>query len=646
MRLTRLWRRALPAFARWGSVGLGLTHLPSCGPAPTQVVVNTTVLVAISDGPSAGKIPATIDLSDKRISVAMVAIEKHLGGPLRFELDNTLVPKFDKGLHGAFVEALETLVTSLDYVARYHPEYLAFAGPHLRTLRWVYNPSRRHETEIELDVATNHLDVKVAADAHRLLEDSVVASVFDRAWSKEQDRRYAHASPSEIAPAEHEYYLDYLRGYHPERPNPTPLERAKSELHLLGRLLVFYPYIRDPALQKEAIRTLVYGGHELQSWYGKLDEMPRLVTALEPVHTQWIEWLNQNHALLTDVQLRDIATYLFTFHYRVTPGYGEGVDVLGLATPRIRSWIERSKVERNAYGPSDGANDLIVCPADYDDRTHSFSAPNGSCNGRVYSTLAKAEPNYKALVTLLEREDWLPLTQTATLNVLSTLGTEVVVDFWEALAAKPKHARAALVALAAYNGWGPRTARREQLPKLSPKPFVEKISKWWKQYPTMRPQLLYLLTTLGHEYEGSVRWPKLPEYLGTRLSEAEVAGFLRQSPQTIWHLRNLVTAVSDGWSRSQMMIPELERFLNEAHESGSGEPSPYYVTERCVEFLCIAGTTQDLNALKAFLRERGESYPSERRYFDSFISQSRERVCPAAPVKEKDVGRPVVFFGD
>jgi hypothetical protein len=616
-----------------------------CSPAPTQVVVQNTVVVAITNGPSAGKVPPTIDLSDKRIDVALNAIAKHIGGQVQFEIDNTLIPKFGQRLHDAFVEALETIVTSLDYVAKYHPEYSEFAGPHLRTVRWIYKPSRRQEVDVELDVERNSLEITVAADAHRLVEDSLIATVFGRAWDTEKVRRYADASPARIPPSEHKYYLEYLRAYR-GAPGANKVEREEAELRSLGRLLQFYPFLKDGKLKKETIAALVYGGRKLQSWYGDLGDMPELEPTLNQVHAQWIGWLNKEHTRLTDVQLGDMGTHLFTFHYEPTPGYGEGLDILSFATPRIRSWIERNKVQRNSYGSIDRANDSVVCPAAFDGRTHSFSSPSRSCNGRLYTTLAKSEPNYRALIGLLTREDWLPLTQTATLNVLDTMGTEAVVEFWDVLAANIQHARAALVALAQYNGWGPRAQRRDHLPRLSPKPFVAKIPQWWHQYPAMRPQLLYLLTTLGNEYEGSVRWPKLSQYLGTRLSQNEVAAFLQQSPDTIWHLRNLVHAVGDGWSRSQMVIPELERFLNEANETGRGEPSPYYVTERCVEFLCRAGTAQDLAALKTFLRERGENYPSERRYFDSFISQSNARVCPAAPAKEVDTAGPAVFFGD
>lgn len=89
-------------FRRGGLAVCGLLLALACGgnaPGPAQVVVNNTVHVTISDGPDAGKPPATIDMTDKRIHVAFEAIAKLLGHPVRFEIDNSLLPKFGPRLH-------------------------------------------------------------------------------------------------------------------------------------------------------------------------------------------------------------------------------------------------------------------------------------------------------------------------------------------------------------------------------------------------------------------------------------------------------------------------------------------------------------------------------------------------------------------
>lgn len=628
---------------------IGLLGAWACGGSaspPARVVVNNTVEVTVMDGPEAGKPPATIDMEDKRIAVALKAVNELLGHGVRFEIDNSLVPKFESRLHGAFIEALETLVTSLEYVkAHYRPE-MAFAGPHLMTIAWTYSPSKG-EIDTSLDVAKQRLEVPVPADEWRLLPDSLIATVFSEAWDAEKERRYTNVAPSAVPVAEHAYYFDFLRGHHPSRSGETKLDRERRDVSVLERQVALYPLVRDQEVKKDLRRSLVYGGTHLRDWYADLDDMPELAKALHPVHAAWVKWLNASFSELSDTEQREVAQLLFGHYYKASPGFPVGLDVIAIAKPRIRSWLaRRQEKNRNSYDAEDGANSLIVCPFEYDEDNHAFRSRSQSCNGRVYTSLVAK--GYQPLVQLLRSEKAPALTQTAVLNVLQNQGSEAAVGLVEGLFADPENARAALFALAAYSGWGPSNRRRDDLPELSPRPLLERIPRWWREHPQYHGELLFLTVTLGDEYEGTVVWPKLTEFLGARLTADDVSSFLRQTPRTIWYLRQFVFALSDGWSRSKMMIPELERFLNDAATANRGEPSPFYLTERCVQFLCITGNAQDISALQKFLKDRIERFPSEQRSLASFVDSSSEQ-CPAAraaaarEVKESKSG---VTFGD
>lgn len=620
---------------------------PNCTPASSQLVVHNTVQVTVTDGPHAGKAPTAIDMNDKRIGVALDAITQLLGHPAQFELDNSLLPKFGERLHEVFIEALETLVTSLEYVKRYEPQAFAFAGPSLKAVAWTYSPSKG-AISTELDVDRGRLEVPVPADDWRLLPDSLISAVFERAWAKEKARRYTHLAPAHVPVDEHGYYLDFQRSYRRAPGGETEVDKQTRRIRNVSNVLGLYPRIVDAEVKKKAQGYLVNSGRDIRGWLATSRELPGLSESALSVHASWIAWLNDAFPTLTDVQRREMANLLFTHSYEQAPGFGAGLDVAAIAKPRIRSWIERSREkERRSFDAEDGANAMIVCPYKYDRSTQRFDTPS-QCNGLVYTTLAQGGKDYQALRALLESQNAPELTQTAVLNVLSNLGAEASVELVEALWRHAHHAKAALMALAGYGAWGPRSNRRAELPELSPEPFVKRIPEWWRNRPEHRAELLHLLVTLGEQYEGSVVWPRLPEYLGTRLTGEEIAGFLQQGPRTIWHLRSLVRAVGDGWSRSQVLIPELERFLNHANES-RGEPSSYYVTERCMEFLCITGTNQDVAALQSFLRDRVERYPSEKRSLQSFIDHSPSRLCPAAKATVEQVERkakPGVTFGD
>lgn len=631
---------------RWlGAVGV-VAALSCGGPAtPTQVVVNNTVQVTISDGPNAGKPPSTIDMGDKRISVAFEAIAKLIGHGVQFEIDNSLIPKFDDRLHEAFIEALETLVTSLEYTKKYYPEATTFCGPHLQVIRWTYSPSKG-DIDTELDTSKNRLDVPVPADEWRLLPDSLIAGVFDDAWDKEKEHRYTTIAPEAVPVAEQAFYLDFVKSYHRPPPGETEVDKEKREIARLGKILALYSRLQDPEVKEKARDSLSYGGRDLRDWFAKLGEMPELAGPLVPVHRAWIAWLNADFETLSEVKQRDLTSLVFTRSYQPAPGFGVGVDVVKLVTPRIRQWLARPpEKERHSYGPPDAVIDFMVCPFDSDPGEHRFSGSSQSCNGLVYTTLT--EKGYQPLVSLLRSVKAPALAQTAVLNLLNQRGPDAAAGLVDALWADKDLARGALVALAEFEGWGNRN-RRSELPELGPKPFIDRIPGWWRAHPDFHGELLYLTVTLGDEYEGTVVWPKLSDYLGSRLTGAEVAGFLQQSPRTIWYLRLFVHSLSDGWSRSKTMIPELERFLNDVNASGRGEPSPYYVTERCVQFLCITGNSQDIAALQKFLKDRIERYPSEQRSLASFTDSSSQQ-CPGAKAeaaREAKGAKAGVTFGD
>lgn len=640
------FRGGAPRYRPWlGVASLAAWLGVACSPAPTQVVVNNTVQVTISDGPNAGEPPATIDMGDKRISVAFEAIAKLIGHGVQFEIDNSLIPKFDARLHEAFIEALETLVTSLEYTKKYYPDATTFCGPHLQVIRFTYSPSKG-DIETQLDVEKNRLDVPVPADEWRLLPDSLIASVFDDAWDEEKEHRYTTLAPEAVPVAEQAYYLDFIKSYHRPPPGETELDKERREITRLGKILALYPRIQDPEVKAKARESLAYGGRDLRDWFAKLGETPALAAPLTPVHRAWIAWLNSEFDTLTDVKQRDLTSLVFTHSYQPAPGFGVGVDVVKLVTPRIEQWLARPpEKDRHSYGPPDAVVDFMVCPFSSDPGAHRFSGPSQSCNGLAYTTLT--EKGYQPLVNLLRSVKAPALAQTAVLNLLNQRGAEAAAGLVDALRADKELARAAIVALAEFEGWGNRN-RRSELPELEPKPFVARIPGWWRAHPDFHGELLYLTVTLGDEYEGTVVWPKLADYLGSRLTGQEVASFLQQSPRTIWFLRLFVHSLSDGWSRSKTMIPELERFLNDVNASGSGEPSPYYVTERCVQFLCITGNSQDIAALQKFLRDRIERYPSEQRSLASFADSS-SRQCPEAKAeaaREAKGAKAGVTFGD
>jgi hypothetical protein len=639
---------ALPRLAQKSLALVALGLCAHCSPAtpPTAVVVNNEVNVSVTTHGGQGEVPPTIDLNDPRIGVAQREIARLLGHPLNFEVDPTLVPNFDQQFHDAFVAALETSVTSLQYCKEHIPHAFAYAAAHFKTLRWKYSASKRVERP-ELDVGAGLLEVWVPPNEWQLLEDSTLFGVFERALDRDRVLRYSDLSAEKIPPAEHAGYLEFLTDY--RKPTPDKDGRVPSseevQLRQTRQLIALYPLLQDAALKKKLREHLGYAGSRFQRALYEPPEDPKERALGIQVHGLWIAWLNRYRDDLSRSEQERVAELMYRRSYADTPQMRKGFDGWGFALPFVRQWTKRMlEVPPPRHKPEHGIQDQLACPFNRDSYSQSFTSTS-YCNGALYIDVLRTPSGSKKLAQILLREKSPALTQAAVLHTLNVLGAEAVPSLLDAVATDDAAFKAALVALADFAGWGPAKSRSDG-PALVPAPLLERIPEWWQKYPGRRPQLLYLLTNLGEDYEGSITWPKLAEFLGAKISAEELTGFMQQNPNTLWSLRNLASALSEGWKRSTVLIPQLEIWLNAHNASGGRGTQPYYVAERSVELFCLAGTAEDIRALQRFLKQRLESHPSERRNLGSFAEAKMSELCPKFGAKRGGASGNEPLFGD
>lgn len=622
----------LTALLCWGAL--------ACSPGPTGVVVNQSVTVVVNAGPERGGPPAGIDLADPRIAAAERELVHLLGGSLVFELDPALQPSFDRALQPAIVAGLEQTVTQLQYLSERHPDAFAFTKAHLKTIRWSYAPSE-NPPDPALDTASGVLTIGVPSSRGVLIADGDIVGAVLGALERHDVDRY-EGMPAERVPAgEERDYFDYQSHYHrpAENPNAPKLSSDERDLIRLGNILALYPRIKDPALQKDARKWLLSAGSRLRRVYADKQADDRTRRRASELRPAWIRWLNQNQAALDANERRDMAELLFERSYFPTESFRSGFDSLAFAQPTLTAWLARGGRAENENAP-DRAETLIVCPYTWDRDVNRISAP-GHCNAALYLDLFTAPGGPAKLAALVVKSKSDPLTQTALLHVMTHRGVPAMLELFAQFANDDAAARASLSALAAFDGWGAQHSPREDEVALDPQPLFDRIPTWWKSYPGRRPQTLFLLTQLANRYEGIIAWPKLPTYLGSRISAEELSGFLDQSPRAIWFLQNLAGGLSDGWRKSAVLIPKLDSWLTHRSRQSSDGPEPYYLTERVVELLCDAGTKSDLIELQKFLKKRLESFPSEQRDLGSFAEKSLSELCPK--VRDEKPKQPVLF---
>lgn len=616
-----------------------LACLGACG--TRQITVHNSVQVTVHAGPHDGTTPAMIDRKDPRIAVAQREIKSVLDRDLAFEVDAALVPHFDAALHAAFVEALETTVTSLHALRDREPELLAFAIKHLETVRWTYSPSQRPSLPT-FDPSSGLMAVQVAPDDARLLFGDTLQFTLGRALEAERAARYGEMKPDQVPADEHAAYFEYVtRASVRVRPDGTRISNEEVSLRRIQQVLAFYPRIRDAALQQEARHWLVQAGSRLRSEVVDPPSDPGVAELARRVHPQWIAWLNAHQAELDDADAKRVVDLMFQRHHLPMEPFRHGFDALAFSRPHVHAWVTATRTEASKSRSSQPTlGEALVCPYRQDGRAGYWTA-SGACTGAVFTALAADAAGRKTLARWLIDEHSEPLTRAAVLHTLSANGPDAIPPLVDAVLAHPETARAALVALAEAPQWGRTHSSAPQ-----PDALVKQIPRWWQSHPKLRPQLLYLTAEIGTRYEGTVVWSKLPQVLGSKVTAQEFAAYLEQGPRAMWSVERLGPVLGDGWSRAAVLVPALGHWLDASVQTGRGGPDPHYVTERIVRLLCTTGTERDYVALQAFLSEYIESHPSQRNNLNSFATTPGSQQCPKWRATPRRGQQPDVLFGD
>ncbi len=626
-------KRTFWLFSLWGAL--------ACSPPPSSVVVSQSVTVVIDAGPDKGTRPASIDLGDPRIAVAERELEHLLGHALAFELDPALVPSFDRSLHPVFVDALERTVTQLQYLSERLPEDFAFGKAHLTTVRWTYAPTQA-PPDPPLDAASGVLTIAVSSARGSLVEDGDVVRAVTEALELHRITRYDAMPAARVPAGEEREYFEYQSHYH--RPLPNAPKRSSDDIELvrIGNVVALYPRLQDPELRKDAAEWLAVVGTRLRRAYLNTKDdavAARRAAELQPL---WMGWLNRAAPELDDRAREQISELFFERRSAEFDAFRRGFDTLGFAGPTLAAWLKHASLAQE-LDSHNRVEQSVICPFSWNRERSSISG-RGYCNGALYLDVFQGAAGPQRLATLLTRTKNDLFTDTAVLQIMVHRGVPAMLELLAALDADEGASRAGLAALAAFSGFGRQGSTEADEVPLDPKPLFEHIPAWWQGHPSRRPLVLLVLTSLAHRYPGVVAWPKLPAYLGSRVSAEEFAGFLDAAPDAVSFIGNFADGLSDGWRKSSVLIPRLDAWLTNYSRAPGDGPEPHYATDRVAELLCRAGTKADLVDLQRFLKKRIEAFPEQRNNLEEFAEEKLSELCPK--VHAEKPGKKPVLFGD
>jgi hypothetical protein len=99
--------------------------------------------------------------------------------------------------------------------------------------------------------------------------------------------------------------------------------------------------------------------------------------------------------------------------------------------------------------------------------------------------------------------------------------------------------------------------------------LVPELTRAWWAYPNRRGLLLYTLATIDRKWadiDGSgddhgVAWSRFPRTFGALITRAELVAMLQQAPDVFVLAPIVWPALSPGWSRTELMLPQIAAYL-------------------------------------------------------------------------------------
>ncbi|HTV18150.1 MAG TPA: hypothetical protein VMG12_05755 [Polyangiaceae bacterium] len=591
----------------------------ACGsPPPAEhVEIDNSFNITIYTRADRRAAPAAIDPTDPRIAAAERELTQLLGHPLAFDVQAAAAAKFGQGLHQAYISALEEAVTSLDECRSSQPGAFALGAPQLERIRVQYEPVHG-SSYVAPRLEEGTLSTTLYPDSLALFDGSGLCSAFEQKLSAQRHGRFTGVEASSVAERDQADYVGYLfdRG-----------EGVLEQLDTIRLMADLEPRLVDPALREKVTRSVAYHGSTLNRLFRENSADARVITALGKAQRSWITWVNRRGTSLAEGPLKDVIDALFLDEGQrpTSRELRRGFDSTAFASPIIEDFV--ANVAHEDTGSTEKRTWMfVVCRAKHG-MYHTLLEVSKVCNGAFYGDLVATPAGRQKLSALLIAKHHDLLTQTAIAHALRTHGPEAAIELVERLRRDERTLHVALNALADFYGWrAPGTA--EHPDPVHPRALLDRIPSWWKSMPAQRSTLLHIMIGTSGQGKEKLPWPKLAEFLGARIDQPTLAAFLADRSEALDDAPLLMPSLSPGWSRSGVIVPALERWLDAQAAGSLGDANPSNAATSAANALCKSGIDADFDDLQRALRQRAKRYPAQMKRLASFYEESRTQVCP------------------
>jgi len=590
--------------------------------------------------PVAARAPVACDQSDPRLKKAIADSEALLGHSLEIRLNLEQLPKGHYFCDDLFERYIGLIPKDIAFVKERSPAIFGYGAPALKIIDLDYDGTSSSD-DVHFDRAKGTLRVVMSGRSY-LIPSNVISFAFSKEYESWVIAHFSGADPEKVAVAEYALYLDFLENV-AWQGRDLPRSRLVKGFDLaddpkyetiLKMLRLVSVAARKDAKIAAAGRDWLAARHDDFGRAYLHNPAPvakaSSTSAFKRAERAWVDWINVAFDGFSDkVKTRILPDMM---GYCVPFNNDEGIVWNDLAYPGLKlydmgfaiidRWLKAAHPGRGAHGIGDDTQlalfMAVASPVEHTSPIY-WNVEVTERRKNWYFHAMRSEALKKRLLTdILARKDK-AFTEVAFANILSFSSTGEqqrrndrrnewadILFFWRGLETDHEQWKVATHLIAYHNG---------------PAVYDEAV-KLWRRYPWTHGQLLYVLAVMTHSSK-SVPWDDFGRIFGSMVSAEDAKEFLDTGHLAVSVLPEMWPALGKGWSRAAILVPHLDRFLEDSLAGAYGFGAPIPRIEEVVRKLRAEHASADLSKLHDYFKKRIVEHPSEDRDFQYLLEQTR-----------------------
>lgn len=603
----------------------GLLFLAAaCAREATPVVVGGVPIEVVG---RSDKLP--LDTRSARLEAASKQLTSIVGHPVRIQLDGALLSDWRPGLEEAVARAIENVVRDLDALDKHDHDAFAYAAPKLQRIDCRYDPTARKESAT-FDEASGLVRAAMPAERGDLVPAGVVRHALLQAYDRHASAAFVNKRPDEIPRAELASYFDRVISNRALGNDEKDLAEHPRAIAILDVVRIWELSDASSELRARARDWLLETGSFFQRGYSLHGDAARAAppaSAWKRSEAAYVRFLTRAFASIDDERKLKIVRLVYA---RDSSFAFSGFDRFAFGLSMIDEWIRAGHPTLSTdSGARSAVYEAIVCPAPRDKHGHHSLVPR--CDYVFYKDALATEAGTKRLAEALTARSDAALTEAAFVAAVH-VGVREALALWRAV---DSHAPTWKIASGLVLDEVAETAGKSVV--------LEEASRLWRERADAHGIAVAMIAAADRYGNGEVAWKDLPQRLGARLDAAELASFLDADYRSMSRAHVVWPALSPGWSRADVIVPRLDRWLDDplVREDDSQNPNRAFIA--IVDRMCAENARADLAKVKTFLEQRQRSHPAE--HWLDLIDQTQHckpprPTAPPAPRGTGPIGPP------